>query len=379
MPYYHAMADIRSVFAIYGPNYRETHQLSLAQTKVVGAVSGCRTAAMGAHSFVCNECGHIEIAYNSCRNRHCPSCQTLAKEKWVAARSQDLLDISYFHVVFTLPSELHGIVYQNQKELYSLMFKAVSETIIELCADPKYLGATPGITAVLHTWGQNLSYHPHIHCIVTGGGLTSKGFWQGSSKKFFLPVKVLSRKFRGKFLAMLKCSKLDFFNSLAYLDDGTAFARLLDDAYKKEWVVYCKKPFKGVGGVLNYLGRYTHRVAISNNRILDDSAGRVTFKWRDYAHGNKEKVMVLGADEFIRRFLMHVLPPYLRKVRHTGLLAPRGKTARIALCRKLTKTADPAPVPNTEQLLVAILGLDWDICPECGLGHLARASPALYN
>jgi hypothetical protein len=345
----------------------------------MGAIDNCKTPALGVHAFTCDECGHTKVAYNSCRNRHCPACQGLAKERWLAKRGQELLDIRYFHVVFTLPQELNALVYQNQKELYGLMFKAVSETLLELCRDPKYLGATPGVTAILHTWGQNLSYHPHIHCIVTGGGLTDSGFWRRSKEKFFLPVKVLSKKFRGKFLALLKDVGLDFFGSLEYLKDDAALRAFLDRMYSKEWVVYCKRPFNGAGGVLDYLGRYTHRVAISNDRILGSSKGMVSFRWRDYADNNKAKVMSLAADEFIRRFLMHVLPPYFRKIRHFGLLAPHGKTERIARCRKATGTAKPQPLPSTEQLLFKMLGADWDLCPACGLGHLSRASPFRHN
>jgi hypothetical protein len=285
------------------------------------------------------------------------------------------LDIGYFHVVFTVPAELNPIMHQNQATLYALLFKAASETLLELSADPRYLGAKPGITAVLHTWGQNLSYHPHLHCVVTGGGLTTEGFWRRSKKKFFLPVKVLSRKFRGKFLALIKKSRLCFFGKQAELEDPYIFERLLAGLYSREWVVYCKRPFGDAGKVLSYLGRYTHKVAISDERILDDADNKVTFGWRDYRDNNRKKTMELEPKEFIRRFLMHVLPPGFRKIRHFGILAARNKSARLRRCRKLTKTADPGPGPSTEDILDKMLGHSWRFCRSCGCEKSPRASP----
>jgi hypothetical protein len=369
------MASLQSAFGLYGHTYREDHQLLPHKAKAAHAIENCRTAALGAHIDSCDECGHVEISYNSCRNRHCPRCQSFAKEKWVAERSLDLLDIGYFHVVFTVPSDLNGLIYQNQEVLYGLLFKAASQTLLELCHDPKYLGALPGITAVLHTWGQNLSFHPHLHCLVTGGGLTDKGFWRSSRKKFFLPVRVLSRKFRGKFLALLKEACLEFCGSQAYLADPFSFETFISGLYSKEWVVYCKEPFGNAAKVVGYLGRYTHRVAISDNRILDDTDGKVTFKWRDYANGNREKVMVLDAHEFIRRFLMHILPPGFRKIRHFGLMAPRNKSVRLRRCRALTRTAEPAPKPTAGDVLDRMLGETWRFCKACGCERPPRASP----
>jgi hypothetical protein len=367
------------VFERYGDGYRQNHSLEPQKAKTFQAITNCRKSILGAHVDICDECGHIEISYNSCRNRHCPRCQTFTKERWLEARRQDLLDIDYFHVVFTVPEELNSPMLQNQTVLYNLFFKAVSETIAELCQDPKYLGATPGITAILHTWGQNLSYHPHIHCVVTGGGMTDSGFWRPSRKKFFLPIKVLSAKFRGKFLAYLKQAKLEFYGSAVSLTGDVAFKDFIDVLYKKNWVTYCKTPFKGVGQVLDYLGRYTHRVAISDSRILSDDEGKVKFKWRDYKDNNKQKVMNLSSEEFIRRFLLHVLPAGFRKIRHFGLMAPRNKTKRLSRCRKLTSTKEPSPPLETLQLFEKMMGPDWNLCHECKVGHLSRAAPHLHN
>jgi len=355
------MIEIQDIINQFGEEFLRTNWLYPVQRKAFSAIGHCRTASMGAHIDVCNECGYEKISYNSCRNRHCPKCQTVAKEQWIEKQNQDLLNIGYFHVVFTMPNELNSIVYPNQKLVYKLFFKAVSETLHQLCADKKYLGATPGITAVLHTWGQNLMYHPHIHCIVTGGGLTKDGKWQVSRKKFFLPVKVLSRKFRGKFLSFLKQANL--------LLDATL--------YTKEWVVYCKPPFKSAAKVIEYLGRYTHRVAISNKRILDLTNGQVTFSWRDYRDNNQKKNMTILATEFIRRLMMHVLPSGFRKIRHYGILAPRNKSVKIALCKKLTNTVSSNVIQlDAIERLRKILGADFDLCPCCRTGRLTRASPA---
>ena len=308
----------------------------------------------------CDECGFEKISYNSCRNRHCPKCQTFTKEQWIEKQNQYLLNTGYFHVVFTLPEELNAVMLRNQNTAYGLFFKAVSETLLELCADKKYLGAKPGITTVLHTWGQNLMYHPHIHCIATGGGLTTDGKWQSSRKKFFLPVKVLSGKFRGKLLFLLKQAGLPFDSAL----------------YHKEWVVYCKPPFENASKVIEYLGRYTHRVAISNHRILGSKDGKVTFAWRDYRDGNKKKTMTVTAVEFIRRFMLHILPSGFRKIRHYGILAARDKSKRISLCKKITRTKFKISSKTTLEKLQKMLGANFDLCPCCGIGHMARGSPS---
>lgn len=356
------MVEVQDIFRQFGTEYRKTHPLTPVQAKAFRAICSCRTAALGAHLDTCSHCGFVRISYNSCRNRHCPKCQTLAKEQWVDRQREDLLDIHYFHIVFTVPAQLKSAFLHDQRTMYDLLFRAASETVLELCADKKYLGAKPGITAVLHTWGQNLQFHPHIHMIVTGGGLTPYEKWQASKKKFFLPVRVLSSKFRGKFMALFQQLFPD------------ADPPLLNTCYCKKWVVYCKPPFGNAENVVKYLGRYTHRVAISNHRILSLKDGKVTFLWRDYSHGNRLKPMTLDAFEFIRRFLLHVLPGGFRKIRHYGLTAARHKKHRLALCRRLTNSK-PTKLSTIEQLLSEMFGPDFDLCPCCGIGHLSRASP----
>jgi len=283
-------------------------------------------------------------------------------------------------VVFTIPDTLNTLVFQNQHTLYAILFKAAAETLQELATNPKYLGARIGITEILHTWGQNLMHHPHIHCIVPGGGIDSLGNWRSSRKKFFVPVKVLSRKFRGKFLYYLKLASLDFHGALQYLSNPGDWSRFLSSLYQKEWIVYCKPPFKNAACVVEYLGRYTHRVAISNNRILKAENGMVIFKWRDYKDSSKWKVMALPADEFIRRFLIHILPPGFMKIRHYGLLANRGKAVRLNLCKLLTHTPLTKRVtPTTVELIFKLTGKDISICPRCGSSKLSRYPYALEN
>jgi hypothetical protein len=372
------MVELQDIFAAHGQAYRLNHSLWLNQLKVMRAIESCRTASLGGHLDSCDTCEFTRISYNSCRNRHCPKCQTLNKERWIEARKDDLLNVGYFHVVFTLPDLLNPVAYQNQRIVYDLLFKAAAETLSELSADEKYLGAQIGFTSILHTWGQNLMHHPHLHCIVPGGGLNASGKWVQSRKKFFIPVKVLSRKFRGKFLSYLKQTKLEFYGSIANLQDQERLNELMTSLYQKEWIVYCKPPFKNAGCVVEYLGRYTHRVAISNNRILKLEDGVVTFKWRDYKDSNKQKEMTLSADEFIRRFLIHVLPSGFTRIRHYGLLSPRNKTTKLKLCKKLTNT----PVKDLPKIKLSALdflkkltGKDITLCPCCGVGHLGRASP----
>ena len=358
--------EVQSVFAAYFDSYAATHSLTPVQWKAARAIINCRTAALGAHIDTCDQCGFTRISYNSCRNRHCPKCQTLAKEQWVDKQRENLLNTHYFHVVFTVPSELNSLFLYRPGELYSLLFQATSDTVLELCADKKYLGAKPGITAVLHTWGQNLLFHPHVHMIVSGGGLTADNRWRKSKEKFFLPIRVLSAKFQGKFLSLLK-EKLP--------DTDKA---LLDACYAQKWVVYCKPPFASAEKVIAYLGRYTHRVAISNNRLISLQGGRVTFRWRDYADGNKMKTMTITAEEFIRRFLLHILPSGFRKIRHYGIFAFRNKNARMALCRQLTNTPIPLPVVPVLDHLRRILGPDFNLCPCCKRGFLSRDSPSSF-
>ena len=339
------MPELQDILNQYGKQYKQNHSLPIYVSKTLNAIEKCRTAELGAHEDVCDYCGHKKISYNSCRNRHCPKCLTSAKEKWIYNQKFDVLNVQYFHVVFTIPDELNKVVYYNQTKMYNVLFKAVSETLQQLGNDKKYLGAQIGFTSILHTWGQNLKDHPHIHCIVPAGGLDSLGKWRNSKKKFFIPVKVLSKVFRGKFIYYMK----------------------------QDWVVYCKPPFKNANSVIEYLGRYTHRVAISNNRILNIDNGKVTFKWRDYRDNNKMKTMVLDADEFIRRFILHILPPRYMKIRHFGLLGNRNKTKKLTLCKSLTNTKvltkeNISPL----EILKKKSGIDFNLCPICRIGHLIR-------
>lgn len=372
------MVEVQDILIEYGDDYLDNHKITLVQHKAISAIRKCRTSHLGGHVDICDSCGNTQISYNSCRNRHCPKCQTLAKERWIYNQKSNLLNVGYFHVVFTIPDTLNSIIYQNQRQLYTLLFKATSETLSELSSDKKYLGAKLGFTSILHTWGQNLMHHPHIHCIVPGGGLSSTGKWINSRKKFFIPVKVLSRKFRGKFLYYLKQlyyeNKLEFHGNQNYLSDESEFEKLLSATYSKEWIVYCKPPFKDAACVVEYLGRYTHRVAISNTRILSIDNGTVTFKWRDYKDKNKYKVMTISADEFIRRFLIHILPSGFMKIRHYGLLGNRNKTAKLNICKQLTNTPILLrhKIPTLE-LIKEITGRDLSKCPNCGSNKLSRS------
>ena len=347
------------------------------------AIEVCRTAVLGGHKDQCDHCGHLEISYNSCRNRHCPKCQTLRKEKWIEARSEDLLPIEYFHVVFTIPSELNHLALLNQRALYDLLFRSASETLAKLANDPKHLGATVGVIGILHTWGQNLMDHPHLHCIVTGGGLSSDGTWIPCRRGFFLPVRVMSALFRGKFLDLLKDyfkkDDLVFPDRLSHLKDPGHFETFRKYLYHKKWVVYCKAPFDGPKGVLQYLGRYTHRIAISNHRILNLHNGDVSFLWRDYADNHRQKTMTLKAGEFIRRFLLQVLPARYIRIRHFGLLANRKRKDNIAACRKMIDRGQPVTKENArietwQEQLLRICGIDVTACPVCQKGRMFRVA-----
>jgi predicted Zn-ribbon and HTH transcriptional regulator len=373
------MIELQDIFRQHIGGYRAERHLPIEQAKAVNAILACRTAALGAHVDQCDECGFEMVSYNSCRNRHCPKCQAFAKEDWADRQKQNLVNCRHFHVVFTVPAGLRPVFFQHQRLMYTALFRAVSETLLELCADKKYLGAKPGITAILHTWGQNLSYHPHLHCVVTGGGLSPAGTWKNGKKGFFLPVKVLSRKFRGKLLYFLRQLKLQFYGGLEPLNEAGPYGALLRKLYKAEWVVYCKPPFGDERKVIDYLARYTHRVAISNERLVRHQDGFVSFRWRDYSDGDKHKTMTLRADEFIRRFLSHVLPSGFRKIRHYGLFAPRGKTARMILCKLLTGTFFDGRRETAIERLARIFGAEFNLCPRCHVGHLVRASPSPKN
>ena len=319
------------------------------------AIVRCRRAALRGHRDQCSGCGHQALSYNSCRNRHCPKCQGNARARWLAARSAELLPVPYFHVVFTLPHELSVLVLQNKRLLYDLLFRASAATLLEVACDPKHLGADIGLLSVLHTWGQNLQHHPHVHCVVPGGGLALDGSrWIAASSRFFLPVRVLSRVFRGKFIAELKQlllqGKPQFHGSLKELAALDHFQRFLRQLFSKEWVVYAKPPFGSAEHVLNYLARYTHRVAISNHRLVSFKDDRVSFRWKDYAADSKQKVMTVSADEFLRRFLIHVLPKGLVRIRHFVLFANRKRSASLLRCRFLLNAAAPSqqPVPTAQ-------------------------------
>jgi hypothetical protein len=362
--------EVADIFRIAGPAYRAAHagHLSLHQLKVMSAIEHCRTAALGGHVESCEDCGHWRIAYNSCRNRHCPKCQGAAARTWLAEREADLLPVGYFHVVFTLPAEVADIAYQNKAVVYDLLFRAASETMLTIAADPKHLGARIGITAVLHTWGSALTHHPHVHMIVPGGGIAPDGSrWVSSRPAFLLPVRVLGKLFRRLFLTRLialhEAGRLAFFGSIAQLADRRAFMRRLAPVRKKRWVVYAKAPFAGPESVLAYLSRYTHRVAISNRRLLAFNEAGVTFRYKDYRRdgADRQQVMTLAADEFIRRFLLHVLPRGFHRIRHYGLLAGTARKASLALARELLAVAPPPDDDTPEEPLDP-----RPPCPCCG-------------
>ncbi|TAT98762.1 IS91 family transposase [Rhizobium ruizarguesonis] len=342
--------EVADIFRSAGPAYRAAHEghLSLAQLKVMSAIEHCRTAALGGHVEACEDCGQWRIAYNSCRNRHCPKCQGAAARTWLAEREADLLPVGYFHVVFTLPAGVADIAFQNKALVYDLLFKAASETMLTIAADLKHLGARIGITAVLHTWGSAMMHHPHVHMIVPGGGIALDGKRSISSRAaFLLPVRVLGKLFRRLFLTRLlqlhDAGRLAFFGSAAHLADRRAFVRHLSPVRKTRWVVYAKPPFAGPEAVLAYLSRYTHRVAISNSRLISFDQSGVTFRYKDYRRdgADRQQIMTLTTDEFIRRFLLHVLPRGFHRIRHYGLLAGGSRTSSIARARELLNVAAP--------------------------------------
>ncbi len=376
-----ASLEVADVFRAAGPGYRRAHagHLGVGQLKVMSAIETCRTAALGGHVEGCEDCGHLRIAYNSCRNRHCPRCQGAAARTWLAEREADLLPVGYFHVVFTLPAEVADIALQNKAAVYDLLFKAASATMLTIAADPRHLGARIGITAVLHTWGSAMTHHPHVHMIVPGGGISPDGQrWVSSRPAFLLPVRVLGALFRRLFLnqlmALHAAGKLAFFGNLAPLADVHAFRRHLAPVRKVRWVVYAKPPFAGPEAVLAYLSRYTHRVAISNSRLLAFDDSSVTFRYKDYRRSgpDRQQVMTLAADAFIQRFLLHVLPRGFHRIRHYGLLASATRKASIARARDLLGVAPaPAPAPadaNGEDTATEDTS-HVPPCPHCG-GHM---------
>ena len=338
--------------------------------KVLLAIARCRTAALGGHVDQCTRCGHrATLSYNSCRNRHCPKCQTAARERWIAARQRELLPTPYVHVVFTLPAPLTRLALQNKKFIYSLLLRASAETLLEVAQDPRHLGAEIGFFSVLHTWNQKLNAHPHVHCVIPAGGLSlDHTHWIKSRSRFFLSIRVLRRVFRGKFVAALKQAfqngQLNFPGNLALLAQPKTFAAWLRSLFRKDWVVYAKRPFGGPEYVLQYLGRYTHRVAISNHRLVSFIEGKVTFRWRDSAHNNEQKLMTLALDEFLRRFLLHLLPKGFVRIRNFGFLANRRRATLLPLCFHLLGTTQE---PRAEQNLSSTRDAhDLWHCPKCG-------------
>ena len=365
------------MFRLHAPSYGEAPGVFLSshQRKVLRALVQCRTAALGGHADECDSCSYPRLSYNSCGNRHCPKCQSLARARWLQARKSELLPVEYFHVVFTLPATVAAVALQNPTAVYNILFQSVGQTLKLIAADPKHLGAEIGHLAVLHTWGQNLSHHPHIHCVVPGGGLSPDGSrWVSTRKGFFLPVRVLSRLFRGIFLHSLKkafaAGDLDFFGEQTHLAEPGAFSNWISSHKKADWVVYSKRPFAGPEQVLEYLGRYTHRVAISNQRLQNVSDTEVAFRWKDYRN-DEHKTMTLEPQEFIRRFLQHVLPPGLVRIRYGGFLANKHRRAKLAKCRKLLNI--PAPTVEAvdwKTLFEQLTGRPIDICPCCNKGRM---------
>jgi len=376
--------EVADLFRTFGPAYREVHghEMPVRHTRVMRAIEICRTAELGGHVDQCDECGALRISYNSCRNRHCPKCQSLDKERWLEAREKDLLPTSYFHTVFTVPEGVRPLALRNQKVVYNLLFQSASETLTQLAKDPKHLGAEIGFIAVLHTWTQTLMDHPHLHCLVPGGGLSPDGKrWISSREDFFLSVKVLSALFRGKFLDKLKkayeAGELTFAGQIEGLKEASAFKKCLKDLYDQDWVVYCKPPLTNSKKLMDYLGRYTHRVALSNDRLVKIEGNQVAFRWRDSADGNKIKGITLEAFEFIRRFLLHVLPDQFVKIRYYGILSHRNRKGKLVRCKRLLGVGaekEPKEVPKEswEDLLTRITGIDPRVCPHCGKGKMIQ-------
>ena len=373
--------ELADVFRRHGPDYRLRQPVPVSHLRVMRAIEVCRTATLGGHVEQCHRCDFQRIAYNSCRNRHCPKCQTADKLQWLQQRNQELLPIPYFHVVFTLPEQIAAIALQNKRVLFQILFHTSAETLLTIARDPKHLGADIGFFSVLHTWGQNLLFHPHVHCVVTGGGLSSDaGRWVPSRPDFLLSVRVLSRLFRRLFLAALTAAhrkhELQFHGDLQHLADAKAFAQYLAPLASRDWVVYCQPPFGGPQQVIEYLGRYTHRVAISNQRLLAMGDHTVTFLYKDYQSDDpqRSRVMTLLAEEFIRRFCLHVLPDGLQRIRYYGLLASRFRAANLTHCRALLNGSPSPLLPDQRRLRRAAERLPAapQLCPRCHRGEMVR-------
>ena len=363
--------EVADIFRAHGEDYRQHHRLTRAQRRAMRAIELCRTAALGGHRDICDRCGAERLTYNSCRNRHCPKCQTLATVRWLDARRAELLPVEYFHVVFTLPHALNTLVRDHARLLYTLLFRTAATTLHAFAHDPQHLGGDVGVTAVLHTWGQTLVQHLHLHCIVTGGALAPDGSrWIAAKPGFLFPVRALAQVFRAKYLDALRTAVAA--DTLPV--EPAAFAALLAQLRQHDWVVYAKRPFTGPEQVLDYLGHYTHRVALSNERLLGLDDGLVRFRWKDYADGDQPKVMALPAAEFIRRFLLHVVPDRFVRIRHFGLLANRSRQAKLTRCRDLLGQPPPPVTPpeSVPALVLRLTGIDLERCPACPEGRMRR-------
>ncbi|HTC31751.1 MAG TPA: IS91 family transposase [Bryobacteraceae bacterium] len=388
--------EVADVIRAAGESFFECsqHWFTWLHLKVLKAILRCRTAALGGHADACSKCGHTAISFNSCRNRHCPKCQANARDRWLAARGKELLPTRYVHVVFTLPRQLSPLALQNKREIYALLFRASAETLLEVARDPKHLGAEIGFFSVLHTWNQKLQHHPHVHCVVPAGGLApDHSRWIDSQQKFFLPVDVLKEVFRGKFTEGLRElhaeGKLGFHGTLAALQNPKAFAAWLRPLFRTPWVVYAKRPFGGAQHALRYLGQYTHRVAISNHRLVALADGLVTFRWRDSAHKNKKRLMTLPVNEFLHRFLLHVLPPGFVRIRHFGLMAHRRRGASLPLCLQLLAQSGRISVESSSVEKDGSSPQALWMCPQCGapmvlierlsVAQLRLRSPPILN
>jgi putative transposase/transposase-like zinc-binding protein len=369
--------EVADIFRQYGPAYRQAHRLPWHQDRLMSAIEACRTPQLGGVVEWCDHCQHTHIRYRSCRNRHCPKCQGLARARWVQRRTDELLPVEYFHVVFTIPEKLAAIAFHNKEVVYGILFRTAAETLLTIAHDPQHLGADIGFFAVLHTWGQNLLLHPHLHCVVPGGGLSPDDQWISCAPSFFLPVRVLSRLFRRLFLDALErayaAGQLQFFSELTSLSVPQAFAHYLAPLRNTKWVVYAKPPFGGPRQVLEYLGRYTHRVAISNERLRNLESGQVSFAWKDYRHPQRPKVMTIAAEEFIRRFLLHSLPKGFQRIRYYGFLANSHRSAKLEYCRQCLSTPFSEILPRPADcrgFFAWLTGRDLKRCPKCGTGFM---------
>ncbi len=360
-----ARYELADILNLYGQDFKNKENIPSFKLKILQDIESCRTAYFGGHVDKCDDCGHIHISYNSCRNRHCPKCNGLKKEKWIIEREQDLLPVKYFHVVFTLPHELNGLIMKHQKELYNLIFQAAWSVIKSFSEDEKYLGAKSAMTAVLHTWGQNLSYHPHLHCIVPGGGLDKNGNWKDTRTKgkFLFPVKAMSSVFRARFVAGLR--------EFAKENSIRLSKELTNKLFEKEWVVYAKRPFENPNSTIEYLGRYIHKIAISNHRIIDITNGRIKFWIKNYKNNGQKEICNLSTNEFLRRFCLHILPRKFRKVRHYGFLSGRNKKKSLQQARKSLKTEAPE-MRDTDwkTILSEKYEINFDLCPKCKKGKM---------